>query len=150
MSRTYSYLLMHIVFGTADRAPLITSDIRDGLYEYMGGIMREMGAVTVIINGMPDHVHVLVSVPLTLTVPDLVRVVKTNSSRWVHEKWPEQRTFGWQKGYGVFSVSRLMAPQVERYINEQQKHHRKFSFEEEYRVLLRRHNIEFDERYLWT
>jgi REP element-mobilizing transposase RayT len=150
MSRTYSSLLMHIVFGTAERAPLITPEIRDGLYEYMGGIMREMGAVPVTINGMHDHVHMLVSMPLTLTVPDLVRVVKTNSSRWVHEKWPERRAFGWQKGYGVFSVSQLMASRVERYINEQERHYRKFSFEDEYRALLRRHNIKFDERYLWT
>jgi REP element-mobilizing transposase RayT len=150
MSRTYSQLLIHVVFGTTGRAPLIAPEIRDGLYKYMGGIMREMGAVPVIINGMPDHVHVLVSMPLTLTIPELVRVVKTNSSRWLHEKWPERRTFGWQKGYAVFSVSHSAASQVERYINTQEEHHRERTFEDEYRALLKLHNIEFDERYLWT
>jgi REP element-mobilizing transposase RayT len=150
MSRTYSHLLFHVVFGTAVRAPLITGEIRDDLFEYMGGIIREMGAVPKTINGMPDHVHILVSMPLTATIPDLVRVIKANSSRWVHEKWPERRRFGWQKGYAVFSVSHSVASQLVRYINTQEEHHRERTFEAEYRALLKLHNIEFDERYLWT
>jgi hypothetical protein len=79
-----------------------------------------------------------------------VRVVKANSSRWIHERWPERKRFAWQQGYGAFSVSESTASQVEKYIREQEEHHREFSFEQEFRVLLRKHNIEVDERYLWV
>jgi putative transposase len=149
MSHTYTNLLIHIVFGTWDRTPVITSEFRDDLYKYMGGIAREARAVPVIINGMPDHVHLLVSVPPTLAIAVLVREVKAKSSRWLHEKRPTQEMFAWQGGYGAFSVSQAAAPDVEKYIREQQEHHRKFSFEDEFRALLKRHHIEFDERYLW-
>jgi REP element-mobilizing transposase RayT len=149
MSHTYTHLLVHVVFGTAERASLITPEVREELYPYIGGTMRDVRAVPVIINGMPDHLHMLVSVPASLSVAELVRVVKANSSRWIHERWSARNTFAWQQGYGAFSVSRLASPQVEKYISDQEEHHRKFSFEQEFRTLLRRHNIEFDERYLW-
>jgi putative transposase len=149
MSHTYTHLFVHVVFGTWDRAPLIVSQIHDELFTYMGSLARDTGAVPVIINGMPDHVHLLVSMPPTLAVAVLVREVKANSSRWIHERWPGRRNFAWQGGYGAFSVSQSVAPGVEKYIREQEEHHRKISFEEEYRALLKKHGIEFDERYLW-
>jgi putative transposase len=149
MTHNYTYLLTHVVFGTRDRAPIISPDIRKSLFEYMGGIVREIEAVPVTINGMPDHVHLLVSMPPKLAVAVLVRVVKANSSRWVHEKWPARKSFAWQGGYGAFSVSQSIAEKVGRYIDEQEQHHRTMSFEQEYRGLLGKHGIEFDERYLW-
>jgi putative transposase len=149
MSHTYTQVIMHIVFGTWDRTPLITPQIRDGLHQYMGGIVREGRAVPVIINGMPDHVHMLVSMPPTLSIAVLVREVKAKSSRWVHERWADRHTFASQGGYSAFSVSQSAAGDVELYIREQVEHHRKFSFEAEFRLLLRKHEIEFDERYLW-
>ena len=149
MSHTYTHLFVHVVFGTWDRAPLIAPQIRDELFTYMGGLVRDTGAVPVIINGVPDHEHMHVSMPPTLAVAVLVREVKANSSRWVHERWPDRKKFAWQGGYAAFGVSESVAPDVERYIGNQEERHRKISFEQEFRVLLKRHNIEFDERYLW-
>jgi REP element-mobilizing transposase RayT len=138
-----------VVFGTEERAPLIAPEIRGELFAYMGGIVREMGAVLLAMNSMTDHVHILVSMPASLAVADMVRAVKANSSRWIHERWPERGKFAWQQGYGAFSVSESVTAQVERYIREQEQHHRALSFEDEFRVLLKKHNIAFDERYLW-
>ena len=149
MAHTYTHLLVHVVFGTEERAPLIAPELRGELFAYMGGTLREMGTVLLAMNGVPDHVHMLVSVPASLAVADLVRAVKANSSRWIHERWPERRKFAWQQGYGAFSVSESATAQVERYISEQEQHHRTLSFEDEFRALLSKHNIAFDERYLW-
>ncbi|MEO8288575.1 MAG: IS200/IS605 family transposase [Chloroflexota bacterium] len=147
MPHTYTYLALHIVFGTKERAPLITAEIRDDLFAYMSGIVRETGCKTVIINGMPDHVHLLTSMSPTVAVADMMRVLKTNASRWVHEKWPARHTFGWQEGYGAFSVSRSAMADVESYIANQEEHHRKVSFEEEYIMLLKRHDLYDEGRY---
>lgn len=150
MTHTFTHLVTHIVFGTKNRAPLIKDNIKDDLHSYLGGIVRELGGDAILTNGMPDHVHMLVSTPPTLAIADVARVVKANSSRWVHEKWPgELRTFIWQQGYGAFSVSRSAIPDVERYIANQEEHHRKVSFQEEFLALIKRHGIEYDERYLW-
>jgi REP element-mobilizing transposase RayT len=123
--------------------------MRAEMSAYVGGTLREMGAVLVAMNGMPDHVHMLVSMPASVAVADLVRAVKANSSRWIHERWPQRRKFAWQQGYGAFSVSESATSQVKRYIEEQEEHHRMLSFEDEFLVLLKKHNIAFDERYLW-
>jgi putative transposase len=118
VSHTYTHLLIHVVSGTAERATLIAPEMREELYPYIGGTMRDGRAVPVIINGMADHMHMhmLVSVPASLSVADLVRVVKANSSRWIHERWPDRKKFAWQQGYGAFSVSHSVMPQVEKYI----------------------------------
>jgi REP element-mobilizing transposase RayT len=149
MAHTYTHLLIHVVFGTEERAPLIAHEMRGELYAYMGGTIREMGAVLLAMNSMPDHVHMLVSVPASLAVANLVRAAKANSSRWIHQRWPERLKFAWQQGYGAFSVSESATSQVERYIRTQEEHHRTLSFEDEFRELLKKHNIAFDERYLW-
>ena len=128
---------------------MIVPQIHDELFSYMGGLVRDTGAVPVIINGMPDHVHMLVSMPPTLAVAVLVREVKANSSRWIHERWPQRKGFAWQGGYAAFGVSESATPAVESYIRNQEERHRKISFEQEFRALLKKHNIEFDERYLW-
>ena len=149
MSHTYSNLLTHVVFSTHERAPYIADAIRDDLYAYMGGIVRELRGTAIVIGGTNDHVHMLLRLPCEMAIADCLRLVKTNSSRWVHEKWPERRTFAWQTGYGAFSVSESGYSRVVEYIRGQEGHHRKMSFRDEFILLLRKHGIEFDERYLW-
>ena len=149
MSHTYTNLLTHVIFSTKDRAPLITAPVHDDLLAYVGGIVREIGGTLRAANARPDHVHLLCSLPPTLATSDALRLVKTNSSRWVHR---ERRLpgFDWQGGYGAFSVSHSMAPSVTRYIADQEKHHRRVTFEEELIAFLKRNGVSYDERYIWS
>jgi REP element-mobilizing transposase RayT len=149
MGHTCSNLLAHIIWSTKDRVSLIKPDLKDDLFAYLGGIVREVKGKALIVNGMPDHVHMLAELPPTVSVAELMRLAKTNSSRWIHETRPGHSGFAWQTGYAAFSVSRSNAPAVSRYIAEQEKHHRKRSFQEELILFLRKHGIAYDERYLW-
>lgn len=115
----------------------------------MGGIIRELDGTAVIINGPADHVHMLVALPPTIGVSDAMRVVKTNSSRWIHETFPAMAAFAWQRGYGAFSVSQSNVPSVMGYIEGQEEHHRTVTFQEEFVAFLRRHGVAYDERYIW-
>lgn len=115
----------------------------------MAGIVKNIGGKALLINGMPDHVHLLVSLPATLSITDAVRLIKTNSSRWVHQTWQTRRSFAWQTGYGAFSVSLSNKDAVYKYIAKQEWHHRKKSFQEEFLDFLKKHGIEYDERYVW-
>jgi putative transposase len=144
MSHTFSQLLYHIVFSTQYRQDFIDPELREDLYPFISGIIRNERCSLLGIGGMPDHVHLLVRVRPTLTVADLLRSVKANSSRWVHERSETPRRFGWQEGYAAFSVSESVAGEVCRYIQSQEGHHRRRSFEEEWVGLLIRHGIEFD------
>jgi REP element-mobilizing transposase RayT len=149
MAHTFSHLAIHVIFGTKDRTRTIIPAMQADLHAYLGGIVREEGCKAISINGIEDHVHMLVTLNPTRAISDLMRVVKANSSRWVHERWPERAGFGWQQGYGAFSVSRSAMPEVEQYIAKQEEHHRKITFEQEFVMLLKKHNIEYFERYLW-
>ncbi len=149
MSHTCSNLLVHAIFSAKDRKPLIESDLREDLFAYLGGIVREMQGKALIINGMPDHVHMLVELRPKVSVAELMRVAKANSSRWIHETRPGHRGFAWQTGYAAFSVSRSNALAVSKYIAEQEKHHRKRTFQDELILFLKKHGIAYDERYLW-
>ena len=150
MPHTYSNLLTHAVFSTKDRLRTITEPMRNDLHAYLGGIIRELGGTTVIVGGIEDHVHLLLALPTELPIAECLRVVKGSSAKWVHEKWPERRTFGWQRGYAAFSVSASNAAAVSEYIRNQVEHHRKRSFEDEFKALLRRHGIGFEDRFLWS
>jgi len=149
MAHTFTNLLTHIVFSTKDRLPQIEDDLKAQLCPYMGGILRELDGKASIINGTSDHVHLLVQSPPVLALSDAMRVLKTNSSKWVHERWPARDKFGWQTGYGAFSVSKSNADAVSRYIADQAEHHLKKTFQEEFLEYLRKHEIEYDERYIW-
>jgi REP element-mobilizing transposase RayT len=149
MAHSFVHLLVHIVFSTKDRRPCMDGDLPTRLFPYVGGIVRELDGHALAIGGMPDHIHLLVSLPQTRAVADVLRVVKANSSRWVHETWAERRDFAWQTGYGAFSVSQSNRETVQRYIEHQAEHHRKLSFQEEFRALLRKHGLEYDEHYAW-
>jgi REP element-mobilizing transposase RayT len=149
MPHTATNLLVHLIFSTKQRCPLIKPDFERDLHAYLGGIIREIGGAALCINGTADHVHLLVQVPATLSVADMARLIKTNSSRWVHERWPQHRHFAWQTGYGAFSVSESGINAVRDYVARQPEHHRSRSFQEEFRTFLRKNGITFDERYLW-
>ena len=147
MPHTFTSLLTHIIFSTKDRLHLIDDDLRPHLHAYLGGIVRELKGTPLIINGTDDHVHLLIALPPTVSLSDTLRVIKTNSSRWAHET--RRRPFAWQSGYGAFSVSRSNVAAVTHYIAQQEEHHRKVSFKEEFISFLKKHEIEFDERYIW-
>jgi REP element-mobilizing transposase RayT len=139
MPHTYTNLLVHVIFSTKDRNPYLDADLRPRLFPYMGGILREMNVTPLAINGPADHVHGLLALPATASIADAMRVLKTNSSRWIHEQWPQRRGFAWQAGYGAFSVSRSNVEEVERYIARQEEHHRHVTFQEEFVAFLERH-----------
>lgn len=140
-------LHFHVVFSTKERRPLINYAIRPDLHTYIGGIVRELNAKPVIIGGVADHVHLLISLPAALSVADCLRVVKANSSRWMNERG---HVFSWQTGYSAFTVSTSLISKVADYIRGQEEHHKKHSFQEELLALLQKHGVSFDEKYLWN
>ena len=148
MPHTYTSLLIHAVFATANRRPLLKLDRRERLHAYLGGIARELNAPPIAIGGIDDHVHILVELPATMSVAEMMCIIKGNSSKWLNETFSGR--FDWQRGYGAFSVSRHAREKVAAYIRNQESHHRARSFEEEYRLLLERNGISYDERFLWT
>ena len=147
MPGTFSNLSVHVVFSTKDRLPLMTMPIRDELFPYIGGIVRGLGGTIITVGGMPDHVHLVARLPTTVSVADVARIVKANSSKRMNEKFTTMK-FGWQRGYGAFSVSHSALPAVVNYVRDQERHHRGLSFEEELTILLTKHGIDFDMRHL--
>jgi REP element-mobilizing transposase RayT len=147
MSHTYTNLLTHVIFSTKDGEPHITSALHDDLLAYMGGIVREIGGTLRAANSRPDHAHLLCSLPPTVAISDALRLVKTNSTRWVHRESRLAR-FDWQTGYGAFSVSHSLAPSVMRYLGDQEKHHRRMTFQEELTAFLKKNGIAYDERFI--
>jgi REP element-mobilizing transposase RayT len=149
MPQSLVSLTTHVVFSTKNREPLIDRDLAPRLYGYMGGIIRNTGSVLLAVGGIPDHVHLLVSLGRQTSIADLVRDAKANSSAWVHETFPELSQFAWQAGYGAFAVSVSVVEQVKTYIANQEKHHRRQTFQDELRAFLKAHGLEWEERYLW-
>lgn len=149
MSSTYTSLNYHIIFSTKERRPFITPEWQFRLYDYIGGIVRNEKGLLRCIGGVADHMHLLVTLPPTRAISDWMRVIKCNSSGWIHDTFADQRLFAWQDGYGAFSVSKSAMPEVERYIANQEEHHRRVTFKDEFVEFLRRNEIEYDDRYLW-
>ena len=141
----YTQNYYHAVFSTRGRAELITPDLEDRLYPFVGGIVRDLRCTLIAINGTPDHVHLLVRYRADLAHSDLIRHVKARSSKWVHETFPALADFAWQEGYGGFTVSASATDAVAAYVREQKAHHKRFDFKAEFLGLLRRHGIAFDE-----
>ncbi len=148
MPNTYTNLLYHIVFSTKNREPLITDDLTEELYKYIGGIIRAEGGVQLEIGGIADHVHILAKFKPSLSVSDMLRLIKANSSKWANEDKSKNR-FAWQEGFSAFSVSESQVVPVTRYIRNQEQHHRRQTYQEELVALLERHGVEYDPRYLW-
>ena len=149
MAHTYTNILIHYVFSTKNRRNTITPEIQERLWPFMGGIARENGMMPVIVGGMPDHVHVLVSLPATLSISKSIQLIKGASSRFVNENFPGPERFQWQSGYGGFSVSISHRQDTIAYIKNQAEHHSKRTFQEEFIAILKKHGIEYDDRYIW-
>ncbi|HKH47211.1 MAG TPA: IS200/IS605 family transposase [Thermoanaerobaculia bacterium] len=150
MATSFSNLLAHVVFSTKHRNPWILKERQKDLHGFMGGVIQEERGILLEAGGMPDHVHLLVKLPTYVPVARLVRRIKSNSSRWMNEnRYHNRRTrFAWQVGYGAFSVSQSRANDVRLYIQRQEERHARVSYRQELVTLLRRHGIEYDERYL--
>ncbi len=146
---SFTQLNYHVVFGTKYRHKTIRADISQRLYEFTGGIARNLGGALTAMGGIEDHVHLLVNLPASKTVSDCIRDLKANSSRWISELPDSKAKFEWQKGYGAFTVSYSQLKVIEKYISNQQNHHREKSFEEEYIELLQKHGITFERKYLF-
>ncbi len=149
MAGTFTNLNFHLIFSTKNRDTLIHPDFQDDLYAYMGGIVRGEGGSCLQIGGMADHVHLAVRLKPSNSLSDLMQKVKGNSSSWLNNVKKVNRHFGWQDGYGAFSVSESQLHQVMRYIQKQAEHHRHRSFQEEFLGFLERHGVAYDTRYIW-
>jgi len=149
MGHSYISNLQHIVFSTKQRRRYITADLQQKLWPYMGGIARDNKIKSIAIGGVEDHAHLLLSMPATISLSRAVQLIKGASSRWIHETMPSLRDFAWQEGYSAFSVGISAVDDTIAYIQRQAEHHRKKSFEEELVQFLKRHGIEYDERYVF-
>lgn len=145
MPSTYTQNYYHTVFSTRQRVPFITPELEPRLYPFIGGIIRDLRCQLLAINGMPDHVHLLVRYRADLSHSDMLRHIKGRSSNWMNETFSSPAPFAWQEGYGGFTVSKSAVEQVEKYIAGQKDHHKRQDFKAEFLELLRKHEIEFDE-----
>lgn len=150
MAHSYTNLLYHIVFATKERRSWLKPPIAGRLHAYLGGGIRDEGGTALAVNGTPDHVHILARLRQDKALSDVVRSIKANASKWMHRTFDSQASFAWQTGYGAFTVSESQLEKVRRYILDQEVHHRKTTFEEEFVALLRAHGISFDPNYVWT
>ena len=148
MSHTYSSLFFHIVWSTKNRMPIIEPPFEKRLYDYIGGIIKKERGLLLSIGGVSDHVHILIQIPVQVSIPDLMRLIKTNSSKFINQTILQNK-FLWQEGYGVFSVSLSKLNVVKNYILLQKKHHEKYSFVDEFSKLLNKHNVVYDKKYLF-
>ena len=149
MPQSLARFHVHLVFSTKNREPVITDAVRDPLHAYMATVLQNLGCAPVLINSVEDHAHLLFDLARTVSISQAVEDVKKASSKWIKTQGTEFAAFAWQSGYGAFAVSESNVEAVREYIANQREHHRKKSFQEEYRLFLERHRIAFDERYVW-
>ena len=149
MSHSYSCCLVHYVFSTKGRRKLIPRDVRDRLWPYIGGIARTNDMTARAVGGTDDHIHVLVSLPATMSIAKAAQLLKGGSSKWVHDSFPSMTSFAWQEGYGAFTIGRSGMDATIAYIRNQEEHHRTRTFEEEFTAFLEKYEIEYDTRYVF-
>lgn len=149
MANTYTQIHIQTIFAVQNRQSLIQQKFREELYKYITGIIQSHEHKLLQINGMPDHIHILFGMRPGQSLSDLMKQVKQDSSKWINNKGVISGRFSWQAGYGAFSYSKSQVPNVIRYIQNQEKHHQKMTFEEEYLTLLKTHLVEYDERYIF-
>jgi REP element-mobilizing transposase RayT len=149
MPQSLSKVIVHIVFSTKDREPWLGPDVRPRIHAYLATICRDLGADLSRVGGVADHVHIVTTLPRTLSQAQLIEEIKKKSSKWVKTLDARYRAFFWQRGYGVFSVSPSQLEAVVQYVDSQPEHHRTRTFQEEYREMLRKQRVDFDERYIW-
>ncbi len=149
MPQSLSSLLAHLVFSTKNREPWLADSIRDELHAYIGGIVGNVGGVLLRAGSVTDHIHLLISLPRTLSPSDLVKEIKVASSKWLKTRGAGFTGFHWQSGYGIFSISPSHREALEQYISGQAEHHKTVGFQEEYRKMLSKYGVEWDERHVW-
>ena len=149
MPQSLAKVYVHAIFSTKNRETILFDDWRDELFRVMGGTANNLGCQSLIVGGMPDHIHILFQLGRTITIADSIGKIKSMSSLWINQTHKFVDPFHWQSGYAVFSVSQSNIEAVRAYIQNQAKHHEKQSFEDELRAWLKRYEIEWDERYVW-
>ena len=149
MPQSFAQLYVHIIFSTKNRTPFIDKSIQSRVFAYLATIARDEGSTSVLVGGMEDHVHILVNLPKGKAPVDIVAKVKKESSKFIKTLGNEYSDFYWQSGYGMFSVSPANCDQVRHYIETQETHHKKMSFQEELLAYLKKYNLDYDEKYLW-
>lgn len=149
MANTYSQIYLHFVFSTKNRAKLISHEIEERVWAYIAGVAKHHGMTPIQMGGIETHVHALVGLPTTLSTSQAARALKGDSSYGIRREFPGMAGFGWQDGYGAFSVSHSAVQSVVQYIKDQREHHLTRSFEDEYVALLKKHGIDYDDRYLF-
>ena len=149
MPQSLARIHIHLIFSTKNRERLLSDEIRSDLHAYMATVLNNIRCSTVLINSVEDHVHILFELGRTVSVSEAVEEVKKHSSKWIKTQGPHFKGFAWQTGYGAFAVSESNVDAVLKYIADQQEHHRVKTFQDEYRVFLKKRALEFDERYVW-
>ncbi len=149
MANTYTQLYFHIVFAVKGRSNYISEQWKDELYKYISGIIANKDQKLMIVNGVPNHIHLLIGTKPNCNLSDLIRDIKANSSKWINEKKFTNFHFEWQTGFGAFTVSQSVVPNVIEYIKNQEEHHRKKTFKEEYVEFLKAYQIDFKDEYLF-
>ncbi len=149
MPQSLALVIVHLVFSSKDRQPLLGTSVRPALHAYLATVARNAGCECFRVGGVSDHVHLAIRVSRTLAIADMVEELKTSSSKWLKTQSPELAGFSWQRGYGVFSVGPSDLDALRAYIDGQEEHHRTRTFQDEYRAFLTKYGIGFDERYVW-
>ncbi|MEO8870791.1 MAG: IS200/IS605 family transposase [Granulicella sp.] len=149
MPQSLAFVLVHVIFSTKNRIPVLDKSVRPTLYAYLATVARSAKCDCYRVGGVADHVHLAIRLSRTTNVAELVEQLKSSSSKWLKTQSPELSKFAWQRGYGAFSVGPADLKALIRYIDTQETHHRNRSFEEELRAFLQKYGVEFDERYLW-
>jgi len=149
VSHSYTSSLFHCIFSTKERRCFITPELQLRLWPYLGGIARENQIKPLAVGGVDDHVHLLLSLPSTITIAKAMQLIKGGSSKWIHDEFAEYQQFTWQEGYGAFSIGISQIDSTKQYIANQQEHHRTRTFQEEFLVILKKHDMQYDPRYLW-
>ncbi|QDS96814.1 IS200/IS605 family transposase [Adhaeretor mobilis] len=149
MAHTYCNALYHCVFSTKDRRKTIPPELQERLWPYLGGIARDNKFKALSVGGVEDHVHILLSLPTTMTISKAMQLVKGGSSKWIHDEFPEHRDFAWQEGFGAFTIGISQIEPTRKYIAKQAAHHQKTTFQDEFLAILKKHEIEYDPRYVW-
>ena len=150
MAQTLTCLRLHVVFSTKNRLPMITPEIEPELYAYLGGIMRNFDSHCLAAGGTSNHLHLLISQSKNIALSRLMEEIKKSSSKWIKTKGSTLRTFGWQDGYGAFTIGQSQVEALQSYIAGQKERHKKLTFEQELVAFLKKYGVPYDERYLWS
>ena len=149
MPQSLSLVLIHVIFSTKERRPFLAPDTSSKLHAYLATVARNAGCEAYRVGGVADHVHLAIRLSRTITIADLVETLKTSASKWVKTQAPDLETFAWQRGYGCFSVGPADLAALKTYIDDQENHHRTRTFQEEFRMFLKKYGVKFEEAYVW-